>query len=350
MLKCVRHGSNDPNKTTNHEACIEVDAMAELDVRALRYPLPWEFLSPNDPTHADWRWHNACLDRLRTLGVAPIAGLLHRGHPAQLAQELPDRLARHAEQVATRHPWITMFTPVNEPLATARFSGLSGGGYPHGRDVSVFLHMLVTQCRAIVLAMRAIRRITPEAKLVQTENLGKVFCTPPLNYQAEYENERRWLGFDLLCGRIDHHHPWQPTLLDTGIDDRELGFFLEAPCIPDIVGIDHDTASERFLDHRVNRYPIRHRTSNMRHRYANVDAMRAELPLGQTGPEARLREVWERYHLPMAVTETRHSTTPEEPLHGPAEVWDSALNLKAEGMDIRAVTVWSVCAQAGAPR
>ena len=46
-------------------------------------------------------------------------------------------LAQHAENVARRYPWLEMFTPVNEPLTTARFSGLYGHWYPHRHDVGI---------------------------------------------------------------------------------------------------------------------------------------------------------------------------------------------------------------------
>ena len=51
--------------------------------------------------------------------------------------------------------------------------------------------------------MRAIREVNPAAQLVQTEDIGKTYSTPALAYQADFENERRWLSFDLLCGRVD---------------------------------------------------------------------------------------------------------------------------------------------------
>ena len=83
-----------------------------------------------------------------------------------------------------------MFMPANEPLTTARFSGLYGHWYPHGRNTGTFLRILIVQRRKILQSMQAIRRITPAARLVQTEDLGKTFSTPLLQYQADYENER----------------------------------------------------------------------------------------------------------------------------------------------------------------
>src|SRR5206468_10267788 len=131
------------------------------------------------------------LNRLKQLGIAPIAGLLHHGsgphYTSLLDPALPDMLARHAEQVATRYPWITMYTPVNEPLTTARFSGLYGHWYPHGRDNRTFLRCLLTQCRAVTLAMAAVRDVNSSAQLVQIDDLGLVHAPPALQYQANFE-------------------------------------------------------------------------------------------------------------------------------------------------------------------
>ena len=333
-------------ETGHHDRLADLDSVAALGLRTLRYPVLWETVAPEHPDESDWRWHDERLGRMRELGIRPIAGLVHHGSGPRYTHLLdpafPDMLARHAERTAARYPWIELFTPVNEPLTTARFSGLYGHWYPHGRDYGTFLRALVNQCRAVTLAMRAIRRITPSARLVQTEDLGRTFSTPLLKYQAEHENERRWLGFDLLCGRVDRAHPWHPILVDHGIAERELAFFLEAGSAPDLLGINHYLTSDRFLDQRLKRYPDPFRGGNGRHRYADVEAVRMELAPGAIGPEARLREAWERYGLPVAVTEVHHGCTRDEQLRWLMEVWTAAAKLRREGADIRAVTVWSL--------
>src|SRR3712207_7520391 len=63
----------------------------------------------------------------------------------------------YAGAVARRYPWVSDYTPVNEPLTTARFSALYGHWYPHAKDDRSFARALLNQCRAVVLAMAAIR-------------------------------------------------------------------------------------------------------------------------------------------------------------------------------------------------
>src|SRR5690606_32660808 len=112
---------------------------------------------------ADWTWVDVRLGRLRELGIEPIAGLVHHGsgprHTSLDSPCFPRKLAGYAGALARRHPWVRYYTPVNEPLTTARFSGLYGHWYPHGRDGPTFWRALNHQCRGIVLAMRAVRRV-----------------------------------------------------------------------------------------------------------------------------------------------------------------------------------------------
>ncbi|RDI61922.1 family 1 glycosylhydrolase [Microvirga subterranea] len=337
----------DQSLETGHRDRIEdLDRIADLGIRTLRYPILWETISPVSPDEADFSWHDERVARMQQLGIRAIAGLCHHGsgpgYTDMLDPAWPELLARHARNVAERYPHLDLYTPVNEPLTTARFSGLYGHWYPHGTGYGPFLTALVNECKATVLAMRAIRRIRPDAQLVQTDDMGKTFSTPALAYQAEHENQRRWLTFDLLCGMVDRHHPWWRILRDHGVSEDNLNLFLEADAAPDIIGINHYLTSERYLDQNLNRYPEHHWGGNGRDRYADAEAVRMPLPAAELGPVARLRETWERYRRPVAVTEAHHGCTRDEQLRWLVEIWNGANQLRNEGADIRAVTVWSL--------
>lgn len=323
----------------------DLEEFARLGIRALRYPVLWEKTAPRSIEDADWSWAEERLTLLRQLNVRPIVGLVHHGsgpsYTSLVDEEFPEKLAAYARAVAEKFPWVEDYTPVNEPLTTARFSGLYGHWYPHGTDDKTFTRALLNECRGVLLAMRAIRSVNPRARLVQTEDLGKTYSTGMLAYQAEFENERRWLSFDLLSGRITREHPLRDYLLSTGVHERELEWFLENASGPDMLGINHYLTSERFLDERVARYPPRMHGGNGRHAYADVEAVRV-LAEGVAGPRALLKEVWERYRVPIAVTEAHLGCTREEQLRWLKEVWESALSLREEGVDVRAVTAWAL--------
>jgi dTDP-4-dehydrorhamnose reductase len=334
------------SETGHHDRIEDLDRIAELGIRTLRHPVLWETISPESPDRTDFSWHDRRLKRLQTLGIRAIAGLCHHGSGPRYTHMLdpawPELLARHAANVAERYPHLDLYTPVNEPLTTARFSGLYGHWYPHGTSYEAFLKILVNECKATVLSMRAIRKVRPDAQLVQTDDMGKTFSTPTLAYQAEHENQRRFLSFDLLCGMVDRDHPWWDTFIDSGVAQADLELFLEADAAPDIIGINHYLTSERYLDERRARYPEHHWGGNGRHHYADAEAVRMPLPSADLGPAARLREVWERYKRPIAVTEVHHGSTRDDQLRWLMEVWKDVNTLCDEGADIRAVTVWSL--------
>ncbi|MFO0950740.1 MAG: hypothetical protein U0835_06210 [Isosphaeraceae bacterium] len=319
----------------------DVDLIAGLSVRAVRYPVLWERHQPP----ADWSWADHRLSRLREHGVRPVVGLVHHGSGpwnAPLYEEaFAEGLAGFAADVARRFPWVDAYTPVNEPLTTARFCGLYGHWYPHGRDDPTFVRCLLNQCRAVVLSMRAVREVRPEALLVQTDDLGQTHAPRPLRYQADFENERRWLSWDLLCGRVDRGHPLYGYLSDSGACEDELGWFLDNPCPPDVIGINHYVTSERYLDDRTDLYPAHLRGGNARKAYVDTEAVRV-LRQGGAGLQTLLQAAWDRYGIPLAVTEAHLGCTEDEQVRWLWDVWKSVLAARAGGADVRAVTAWAV--------
>jgi len=321
----------------------DLSRFASLKISAIRYPVLWERTAPEGIETADWSWPDERLNRLRELAIEPIVGLVHHGsgprHTSLADPAFPVKLAEFAGAVAARYPWVEYYTPVNEPLTTARFSGLYGVWYPHGRDDRTFIFTLLNQCRAVALSMKAIRKVNPNAKLVQTDDLGKTYGTPKMAHLADFYNERRWLGWDLLCGQIGPEHALWSYLTETGIPAEEFLWFKENPCPPDIIGANYYVTSERWLDDRIERYPDRF--IDRKNGFADIEAPRAlATPTPGIGP--LLKETWARYHLPIAITEVHIDSTREDQMRWLLEIWQSASQLRKSGVDIRAVTVWSL--------
>jgi dTDP-4-dehydrorhamnose reductase len=332
--------------TGHRERFADIDAMAELGIKAVRYPIVWERVAQQSPSELDFSWHEKRLERLREHGIEVIAGLLHHGSGPRytnlLDPDFPDLFADYARRVARHFPWIEQWTPINEPFTTARFTCLYGVWHPHLDDIDATFRATVNQCLAIGRAMRAIRDVNPDAKLLATEDFGKSFATPELQYQADHENERRWLTWDLLCGRVVPGHPLYRWLRNKAAAERDLDELAGGAATPDMLGFDHYLTSERYLDQRVGRYPAAVPGSNGRHRYVDVEAVRVAKLRPQLGPGLRLRETWERYRLPIAVTEVHHGCTREEQVRWLKQVWDAAERERARGADIRAVTLWAL--------
>ncbi|MDX2052845.1 MAG: glycoside hydrolase [Polyangiaceae bacterium] len=330
------------------ERISDLDRFYELGLRTLRYPILWERAARG--RELDFAWADERLARLYALGIEPIVGLVHHGsgppHTSLLDPAFPELLAAYAGRVAERYPWLTKFTPINEPLTTARFTGLYGHWYPHARSDAAFVRALLIQCRGTVLAMRAIRRSIPHAELIQTEDLAVCTSVDELAYQAEFENRRRWLSLDLLCGKVDRHHPLNAYLRKNGATDADLGYFLDDPCIPNVIGFNYYVTSERFLDNRLHLYPPEMVGGNARHAYVDVEAVRV-CAVGLMGPLQLLESAADRFGLPMAITEAHLACSPSEQASWLAYVWRSCLAAQARGLDIRAVTAWALLGSFG---
>ena len=323
----------------------DIGRFASLGIQAIRYPILWERTAPEGLADADWSWADQRLSALRDAGITPIAGLVHHGsgprHTSLTDPLFATGLAEYAGAVAERYPWITDYTPVNEPLTTARFSGLYGLWYPHGRDNRTFIQALLNQCKGVVLAMRAIRAVNPAARLVQTDDLGKTYSTRAMAQVATFYNERRWLAWDLLCGMVGPEHALWDYLVRSGADPAEVLWFRDNPCPPDVIGVNYYVTSERWLDHRIDRYPPEFAGVADGIPCADIETARA-LAAPTPGVAPLLDEVWDRYRLPIAVTEAHIDARREDQLRWLLEIWQAARQVRANGVDLRAVTVWAL--------
>jgi dTDP-4-dehydrorhamnose reductase len=340
----------DQTPRTGHENRIEdLQLFADLGMRSLRYPALWERISPKDPEERDFRWTDERLAEMRRLDLNPILTLCHHGSGPHYTSLIDDSfapgLAAHAAAVAARYPWVRDWTPVNENLTTARFSALYGYWYPHTKDERLFWTALLNEIDATRLAMREIRKVNPEARLIQTDDLGYCHATEPLQCDADFQNERRWIGWDLLCGTVVPGHALWNHIAGFGLAER-LHAIAADPCPPDVIGINHYLSSERLRDHRVELYPNRSLADRETGKcsgleFVDVDAIRNRKE-GVLGLPALLEQAWERYRLPMAVTECHNGATREEQVRWFVEVWEGVDALRRKGVDICAVTAWSL--------
>jgi dTDP-4-dehydrorhamnose reductase len=165
-LECTINRVNDAyrdqlNDSGHYSRPGDIARFGSLGFRKLRYPVLWEHHEKEENGIIDWTWTNRQLEAIRRNGMDPIAGLVHHGSGpsfTDLTDPLfPNKLSSYALKVATRFPWLQYYTPVNEPLTTARFSGLYGFWYPHQQDEKSFFRMLIHQAKATVLSMQAIK-------------------------------------------------------------------------------------------------------------------------------------------------------------------------------------------------
>jgi dTDP-4-dehydrorhamnose reductase len=332
-------------RTGHAQRLDDYDRVHALGVRTLREGMIWERHADAAVRRCDFTASDLRLARARGLGIQLIVGLVHHGSGPRgtslLDESFVTGLGRYAARVAERYPFVDAYTPINEPLTTARFSALYGHWYPHHRVARSFVTALLMQTRATCAAMAAIRAVNPRARLVQTEDLGTTFASPRLRYQADFENRRRWLSLDLLMGRVDSTHPLRAYLVDHGASAWQLDELVEKPCPPDLIGMNYYVTSDRFLDHRLDRYPAAAHGGNGREAYADVEVARVR-PEGIVGHEQMLLQAWERYRRPLAITEVHLGAEPKQQVAWLRDAWAGAVAARAQGAVVRAVTSWAL--------
>jgi dTDP-4-dehydrorhamnose reductase len=332
-------------KNGHNKRLSDLKLFHNLGIKKLRYPCLWEQVAPKDLDHCDWSFLDERLNELRNIGQDFIAGFLHHGsgpyYTSLIDPDFPQKFATYARLFAQRYPWVEDYTPINEINTTARFSVLYGHWYPHLKSGPMYLRSLILQCKATILSMREIRAINPKARLIQTDDLGKCQSTEKLKVQRELENERRWLTWDLLCGKVTREHPLYWWFIKSLVDPEELEWFEENACPPDVIGINHYHLSNRYLDHRMELFPEWSHGGNGIDNYADVGAVDTGL-VENIDPEVLLRETWERYQIPIAVTECHTRGRRESQMRWLYQVWNTCKKLKLENIDIVAVTAWSL--------
>ena len=320
----------------------DLELVHSLGIRTLRTALHWEYFERT----GSWDFFDHSLGEMQRLSLIPIAGLLHHGSgPPEtnlLDPDFPEKLSAYASQVARRYPWITAYTPVNEPHTTSRFSCLYGHWYPHRRDFTSYLRALLNEVKATILTMRAIREVQPEAELIYTEDGGSTFSTVETETARTEREHRRWLGTDLLCARVTPFHPLYGLLIEHGFTHAEIVWFVDNPCPPSIIGLNYYLTSDRFLDHRIHLYPEHFKGGDSgSESLVDIEALRVR-PAGIAGADAVLKEAWERYRIPVAITEAHLGGGSEDQIRWLAEIWNAAQAARLSGVDVRAVTVWAL--------
>jgi dTDP-4-dehydrorhamnose reductase len=340
----VRDTFHDQLAWSGHRGRIREDLklFAEIGLKSLRTAVHWEHFAQT----GSWESADRTLAAMEELGLQPIVGLLHHGSgPATtdlLDIEFPESFAAFALQVAKRYPWVTDYTPINEPQTTGRFACLYGHWFPHHCSMRSYVRALYHQMKAIALAMAAIRSVQPNARLIHTEDGGETFSMPSLESFRQQREHRRWLGIDMLCGYVDPLHPLFNFLLEQGLTEQEILWFTTHRCAPDVIGLNYYVTSDRFLDDRLHLYPEYLRGGDTGcEPLVDVEAVRVR-PSGISGVKAMLTSAWNRYRIPVAITEAHLGCEPDEQVRWLAEIWREANEARGSGVDVRAVTVWAL--------
>jgi dTDP-4-dehydrorhamnose reductase len=124
-----------------------------------------------------------------------------------------------------------------------------------------------------------------------------------------------------------------------GISEREILWFADHPCRPDVVGINYYVTSDRYIDERVALYSPDLISSEGP--FVDVEAVRVRED-GIRGFGAVLREAWDRYNIPVALTEVHLGCDPDEQIRWLATAWNDATDARRAGVNCVALTAWAL--------
>jgi len=319
---------------TGHAArADDIARLSALGVSASRYPVLWESVAPAHPTVRNYGWADTRLRALREAGVEPIVTLLHHGsgpaYTSLLDPAFPALFADYAAATARVFPWVRRWTPINEPLTTARFATLYGVWFPNGVfDDRAFATAIVNEALAIAEATRRIRAIIPNAEFLLTEDLQSFTAgdASVADYVA-HKRERMYLSCELLQGRIVDGHPMHAYLRERGgISRGTLDALARDPQPPDVMGWNYYPFSERYLagapDGHTNRALF------------EVDPAALNLP-------ALLRSAYARLRLPFALSEVHVLGDERERARWMLARYADAQAAVDDGVEITAFGAWA---------
>ena len=308
----------------------DFDRVVEVGATTVRYGLPWYRLNPA-PGEWDWTWADEVIDyAVAELGLDLIIDLVHYGTPSWLSGSFTDpaypaAVAEYAGAVAARYDGLVdKFTPLNEPLVTASFTGARAIWPPYDSGDAGWARVIVGVSAGIQSAIKAIKAAQPSAVIAHVE-ATHVWETEDANLIGHRDvlRLRNFLPTDLILGHVTTDHALYPWLIEMGIGAEVLAGFQEPCPPPDLIG--------------VNFYP-----ELSCRELVSIEGN----PVGVAfnGWDAGLRQVteefWERYAIPVFISETAVEGDAEHLSSWIEAIAATATAMRADGIDLRGVTWW----------
>ncbi len=179
-----------------------------------------------------------------------------------------------------------------------------------------------------------LRRFSPQTEIVLCDALehptieakAAEMAGPELMQQLQEDLKlrlhRRHVVLDLVTGKIDQEHELWGWLQKHGLSQFDLRWFLQNPAHIDVLGLDYYSHSETEL------YPCSEKN------------FRQRIPTKLSGLYKTVRDYWERYHIPLMLTETSFYGDECERLQWLDQTVCDVQRLRSEGIPMIGYTWW----------
>lgn len=310
---------------------------AEVGAEFLRWGVPWHRVSPERGVW-DWSWTDRAIPALRDAGIRPIIDLLHYGTPLWLEGEFahpdyPKHVAEYGARFAERYGDVaTDYTPVNEPVIHALFSGEYGYWPPYLSGVKGFTTIAAALARGFVATQTAIADTLGSRATFVHVDAAMAFVgddTAP-EHRAEADRMRMQVDLveDLVTGRVTPAHPAVPQLHLAGVTDDELAWFAAAAVKPDVMGVNY------YPRNSTERYE-----AGVTHAGGFADP-RPAVDRGAEGLRAELKRYAARHGVPVMVSETCVTSSVADRIDWLEASVAVVEQLRAEGVPVVGYTWW----------
>ena len=280
----------------------DVKLLADIGANAYRFSIEWSRVEPADGqwNETAWEHYGDEIAQLRRANIVPMVTLLHFTLPAWLAErgglaadDFANRFGRFAAEAARRYGGaVDLWCTVNEPNVQM-YQGYVQGVWPPGvRDTGQASLAFAGLVRGHAAASTAIRAADPNARIGAAVNL------------IVFDPSRRWWLLDWIAAQeADKGFNWAfyDSIANGRISFNLAGFPEIDESLPELAG-SADFFGINYYRRNVVRFTPR--------APGLVTLLQGPGPLSDSGveiyPEGLLRlirRVWDRYELPIIVTE-----------------------------------------------
>jgi len=303
----------------------DLSLASEVGLQGLRWGIPWYKIEP-EPNVFDWRWIDEVLPFLvEDLKITPIIDLMHYGCPLWLQREFankdyPKYVARYAAEFARRYKGlIKWYTPLNEPIINALMCGMRGLWAPYLRGERGYIKIMMQLAKGIVRTVESIKEIDSDAIMVHVEATGLTrTIREDLIALAREEQQRSYLCYDLISGRLTHDHLLFPWLVRNGASPDDLAELQRNKIALDVIGMNFYpqwSTKQLYLDNR-GRVAFR------------------ETEHEGNGFSELITDYYKRYRVPIMITETSAVGTDEVRSRWLESSVSMIKNLRAQGIPV----------------
>jgi beta-glucosidase/6-phospho-beta-glucosidase/beta-galactosidase len=220
---------------TQHDRHCHMDygLLSKLGIAVAREGIPWPMVDQKGCV--DLSSIDPFINAMKHHKITPIWDLCHYGYPDDLdvfSEAFAGRFASYCREVALyvsskmKGPYF--FTPVNEITFFSFCGGEWGWVAPYSNSRNDRFRLRIALCKAAIAAVKSIREVIPEARMIHIDPLVQVVAPRdrPDQEKAAWEETfvDTFLAWDILCGREHPELGGSPEILDiVGANNYSFG-------------------------------------------------------------------------------------------------------------------------------